>query len=62
MTADHTKFPQLQFDPETQKTMKPEEVTKACLGCHNQAALQFHQDHSLDLAGQGHRRQPGEVR
>lgn len=43
MTADHSKFPQLQFDPETQKTMKPEEVTKACLGCHNQAALQFHQ-------------------
>jgi hypothetical protein len=43
VTADHSKFPQLQFDPETQKTMKPEEVTKACLGCHNQAALQFHQ-------------------
>ena len=43
MTADHGKFPQLQFDSETQKTMKPEEVTKACLGCHNQAALQFHQ-------------------
>lgn len=43
ITADHSKFPQLQFDPEQQKTMKPEEVTKACLGCHNQAALQFHQ-------------------
>lgn len=43
MTADHSKFLQLQFDPEMQKTMKPEEVTKACLGCHNQAALQFHQ-------------------
>ena len=43
ITADHSKFPQLQFDPEKQKAMKPEEVTKACLGCHNQAALQFHQ-------------------
>ena len=43
ITADHSKFPQLQFDPEKQKGMKPEEVTKACLGCHNQAALQFHQ-------------------
>ena len=43
MTADHSRFQQLQFDPEAQKTMKPEEVTKACLGCHNQAALQFHQ-------------------
>lgn len=43
ITADHSKFPQLQFDPEKQKTMKPEEVTRACLSCHNQAALQFHQ-------------------
>jgi len=43
MTADHSKFPQLQFDSEARKTMKPEEVTRACLGCHNQAALQFHQ-------------------
>lgn len=43
ITADHSKFPQLQFTPEQQKTMKPEEVTKACLSCHNQAALQFHQ-------------------
>lgn len=43
ITADHSKFAQLQFDPEKQKTMQPEEVTKACLGCHNQAALQFHQ-------------------
>lgn len=42
MTADHGKFRQLQFDPEKQKTMKPEEVTQACLGCHNLAALQFH--------------------
>ncbi len=43
ITADHSKFKQLQFTPEQQKTMKPEEVTKACLSCHNQAALQFHQ-------------------
>lgn len=43
ITADHSKFPQLQFDPEKQKKMKPEEVTLTCLGCHNQAALQFHQ-------------------
>jgi hypothetical protein len=43
ITADHSKFKQLQFTPEQQKTMKPEEVTKTCLGCHNQAALQFHQ-------------------
>ena len=43
MTADHSKFQQLQFDPQVQKIMKPEDVTKACLGCHNQAALQFHQ-------------------
>lgn len=42
MTADHTKFKELQFDAERQKTMKPEEVTEACLGCHNLAALQFH--------------------
>ncbi len=42
ITADHSKFPQLQFDAEQMKTMKPEEVTKACLSCHNQAALQFH--------------------
>lgn len=43
ITADHSQFKQLQFSHEQQKTMKPEEVTKACLGCHNQAALQFHQ-------------------
>lgn len=43
ITADHSKFAQLQFDPEKQKTMRPEEVTQACLGCHNKAALQFHQ-------------------
>ena len=43
ITADHTKFPELQFDSEKQKAMQPEEVTRACLGCHNQAALQFHQ-------------------
>lgn len=42
MTADHSKFKELQFDPEKQKTMKPEEVTEACLGCHNLAGLQFH--------------------
>lgn len=43
ITADHSKFEQLQFSPEKQKTMRPEEVTRTCLGCHNQAALQFHQ-------------------
>lgn len=43
ITADHSKFPELDFTPEKQKTLKPEEVTQACLGCHNQAALQFHQ-------------------
>jgi type II secretory pathway component PulL len=43
ITADHSQFPELRFDPEKQKTMQPEEVTSACLGCHNQAALQFHQ-------------------
>lgn len=43
ITADHTKFEQLQFTPEQQRTMRPEAVTRACLGCHNQAALQFHQ-------------------
>lgn len=42
MTADHGRFKQLQFDPERQKTMRPEEVTATCLGCHNLAALQFH--------------------
>lgn len=43
ITADHTQFEQLKFTPEQQRTMKPEAVTMACLGCHNQAALQFHQ-------------------
>lgn len=43
ITADHKQFSQLRFTPEQQKTMKPEEVTKACLSCHNKAALQFHQ-------------------
>ncbi|MFH1913645.1 MAG: hypothetical protein ABIK45_05160 [Pseudomonadota bacterium] len=42
-TADHGKFEALHFDAEKQKTMKPEEVTRTCLGCHNLAALQFHQ-------------------
>ncbi|GAB7023504.1 hypothetical protein JCM12178A_20620 [Salidesulfovibrio brasiliensis] len=43
ITADHSKFKELQFDPEQEKTMRPEEVTQTCLKCHNQAALQFHQ-------------------
>ncbi|MCK9175829.1 MAG: hypothetical protein M0O96_11195 [Desulforhopalus sp.] len=43
ITADHSTFSQLQFTLEQQKTLKPEDVTKACLSCHNQAALQFHQ-------------------
>lgn len=33
-TADHTKFKELQ-----QKFSKPEDVTKACLSCHNQAGF-----------------------
>lgn len=42
ITADHSKFDELKFSEEQQKTMRPEEVTKACLKCHNKAALQFH--------------------
>nr|WP_285907072.1 hypothetical protein [Pseudodesulfovibrio sp. SB368] len=42
-TADHGRFEVLHFDAEKQKTMQPEEVTRTCLGCHNLAALQFHQ-------------------
>ncbi len=41
-TADHSKFKELQFDAETLKTMKPEDVTATCLKCHNQAGDQFH--------------------
>ncbi len=42
VTADHSKFKELQFTPEEQKTMKPEQVTETCLKCHNMAGLQFH--------------------
>jgi len=42
-TADHSRFKELHFDAQRQKTMQPEEVTRTCLGCHNLAALQFHQ-------------------
>ncbi|WP_222705824.1 tetrathionate reductase family octaheme c-type cytochrome [Salidesulfovibrio onnuriiensis] len=42
MTADHTKFKELQFSPEEQRTLRPEQVTATCLKCHNKAALQFH--------------------
>jgi len=37
ITADHSKHPALQ-----QPFASPQEVTKACLSCHNQAALQVH--------------------
>lgn len=36
-TADHSKFKELQRE----FTSGPE-VTKACLGCHTEAALQIH--------------------
>ena len=36
-TADHTQFKELQVD-----FANGPEVTKACLGCHNQAAKQLH--------------------
>ncbi len=42
ITADHSKFKELQFDPEEQKGFSGPEVTKTCLGCHNLASLQFH--------------------
>ena len=42
ITADHSKFKELQFDPVEQRSFKGPEVTRACLGCHNQASLQFH--------------------
>lgn len=42
VTADHTMHPTLRFDPEQQKAFTGPEVTAACLGCHNQAAIQFH--------------------
>lgn len=34
-TADHTKFPELQ-----KKFTKPEDVTAACLKCHNTAGME----------------------
>jgi len=37
ITADHSQHPILK-----QQFEKPEDVTKACLSCHNQAALQIH--------------------
>lgn len=37
VTTDHSKHPVLQ-----QEFTTPEEVTKACLTCHNEAALQVH--------------------
>jgi len=37
ITTDHSKHPLLQ-----QHFNRPEDVTKACLSCHNQAALQLH--------------------
>ncbi len=37
ITADHSKFKQLQ-----QPFSSGPEVTRACLGCHTEAALQFH--------------------
>ncbi|MGE4553011.1 MAG: tetrathionate reductase family octaheme c-type cytochrome [Desulfovibrionaceae bacterium] len=41
ITADHSKFKELQFTPEQLRTMRGPEVTKACLGCHNTAGEQF---------------------
>ncbi len=38
VTTDHSKHAAL-----NQQFSSPEEVTKACLGCHNEAALQVHQ-------------------
>ena len=37
ITADHSQHPILK-----QQFSSPEEVTKACLSCHNQAAMQLH--------------------
>jgi hypothetical protein len=37
ITADHSQHPILK-----QQFEKPEDVTKACLSCHNQASLQIH--------------------
>lgn len=37
ITADHSQHPILK-----QPFTKPEEVTRACLSCHNQAGIQFH--------------------
>jgi octaheme c-type cytochrome (tetrathionate reductase family) len=42
ITADHSKFEELKFDPVEQRSFKGPEVTRACLGCHNQASIQFH--------------------
>jgi hypothetical protein len=38
-TADHKKFKELQTNFQSSQ-----EVTKACLSCHNQAAQQIHKD------------------
>ena len=37
ITADHSVHPILK-----QQFARPEDVTKACLSCHNQAAMQLH--------------------